>query len=67
MLTRTDQVAAPWICVRADHKKPARLAIIRHLLLTLAPKSVRKDVEAPDPTVLFPFEASALADGRLAR
>jgi polyphosphate kinase 2 len=67
MLTHTDQTCAPWICVRADHKKPARVAIIRHLLHTLAPKAVRKHIEPADPTVLFPFEPSALSDGRLAR
>ena len=53
--------------MRADHKKPARLAIIRHLLHTLAAKPDRKGVEAADPTVLFPYEPSCLSDGRLAR
>lgn len=67
MLSRTDHPAAPWTCVRADHKKPARLAIIRHLLHTLAAKPERKGVDAPDPTVLFPYEPSCLSDGRLAR
>jgi polyphosphate kinase 2 len=67
MLTHTDHLAAPWTCVRADHKKPARLAIIRHLLHSLGAKSVRQGVEPPDATVLFPFDTSALSDGRLAR
>lgn len=67
MLTRTNHGAAPWTCVRADHKKAARLAIIRHLLASLAPKLLHKDLAPADPAVLFPFEPSALADGRLAR
>jgi polyphosphate kinase 2 len=67
MLARTHTEATPWYCVRGDHKKPARLNIIRHLLGELAPAKLRKGVEAPDPAVLFRFEPSALTDGRLAR
>jgi len=40
MLERTHNSIAPWHCVRADHKKPARLAIIRHLLQRVAPPEV---------------------------
>ena len=67
MLRRTHSMPAPWTCVRSDHKTPARLAVIRHLVHALAPGSIAKEVAAPDPKVLFPFELSALADGRLAR
>ncbi len=67
MLRRTDTAAAPWTCVRADHKKAARLNIIRHLVKTIAPKDIAKTVDAPDPDVLFPFELAALDDGRLAK
>jgi polyphosphate kinase 2 len=67
MLTRTDCAAAPWVCVRADHKKAARLNIIRHIIRSIAPKDIAKDFEKPDPEVLFPFDVSALNDGRLAR
>ena len=67
MLVATHTSIAPWICVRADDKKPARKAVIRHLLLTLAPAEVAADVKAPDPDLLFAFEPSAIADGRLAR
>jgi hypothetical protein len=65
MLTRTSTPHAPWTVVRADHKKRARLNIIRHLVRTLAPKDIRHAVDAPDPDVLFPFEMAALDDGRL--
>ncbi len=67
MLMRTSTAVAPWICVRADHKKVAHLNIIRHLVHALAPKKIAKKLEAPDPDVLFEFEVSALTDGRLER
>jgi polyphosphate kinase 2 len=66
-LRRTDCAEAPWICVRGDRKKAARLSIISHLVHTLAPPEIAKDLPAPDPAVLFPFELSALTDGRLER
>jgi len=67
MLQATHTGHAPWVCVRADHKKAARLNVIRHLLHTLAPEAVRGDTEPPDAEVLFAFDKSALRDGRLAR
>ncbi len=67
MLGRTHTALAPWICVRADHKKPARLNVIRYLLQRLVPPTIAKDFPSPDPKVLFPFEEEALADGRLAK
>ncbi|MEO5494069.1 MAG: polyphosphate kinase 2 [Sphingomonas sp.] len=65
MLIATSSAVAPWICVRADHKKKAHKAVIQHVLRALAPDEVAKTVEAPDAEVLFPFEAKALKDGRL--
>lgn len=67
MLKRTHTDAAPWVCVRADDKKAARINIIRHLLHRIAPKHALDGVEKPDPSILFPFELSALTDGRLHR
>jgi polyphosphate kinase 2 len=67
MLTRTHSKHAPWTVVRGDRKKPARLAIMRHLLHELAPPELRKGVAKPDRDVLFKFEKSALTDGRLER
>ncbi len=65
-LLRTHSAIAPWTCVRADHKKKARLAVIRHLLHVLACPDISPDCERPDPKILFPFEKIALEDGRLA-
>jgi len=67
MLKRTQTPAAPWTIVRSDHKKRAHLALLSHLVRTLAPKSLADEVDGPDPDVLFPFELGVLEDGRLAR
>jgi polyphosphate kinase 2 len=67
MLLRTHTPIAPWVCVRADHKKPARLNVIRHLLHTLAPADIRAGIDPPDPEILFQFEPAAITDGRLAK
>ena len=67
MLMRTHTPISPWTCVRSDHKKPARLAVIRHLLNAIGCPDISRKVEDPDPKVLFTFEAAALKDGRLAR
>ena len=66
MLARTHTPLAPWVCVRADNKKKARVAVMRHLLRTIAPAEVARQVKAPDPDVLFAFEVAATGDGRLA-
>jgi polyphosphate kinase 2 len=67
MLQRTSTALCPWICVRADHKHKARLALLSHLAHALAPPQIAADVPPPDPAVLFPFDAAALSDGRLER
>lgn len=65
MLVRTNTDFAPWVCVHTDHKKKARLAVIQHILQTLAPDEICGDYDHPDPKVLYRFEPSALTDGRL--
>lgn len=67
MLMRTHSAPAPWICVRADHKKAARLNVLRWLLHGTADKKALKSIPKPDPDVIFSFEPTALQDGRLAR
>ncbi len=66
MLERTNTVLAPWHCVRADHKKRARLAIIRHLIQRVAPSDIARAIDPPDAEVLFLFDPAAITDGRLA-
>jgi polyphosphate kinase 2 len=65
MLTRTHQASTPWVCVVTDDKKTARLNVMRHVVRTIAPKELAKEVEKPDPKVLFEFEIGAIAEGRL--
>ncbi len=67
MLRRTHTKEAPWVIVRTDHKKKARLDTMRYLLNELAPKAISKNIEKPDPKVVFEFETEALTDGRLER
>ncbi|CAN5177633.1 polyphosphate kinase 2 [soil metagenome] len=67
MLMRTHSTPAPWVCVRANHKKAARLNILRWLLHVSAPKKLLKGIARPDPEVIFKFEPAALTDGRLAK
>ena len=67
MLLRTHTPIAPWVCVRADHKKQARLNVIRHLLHALAPAEISAGVDPPDPEIIFQFDQAALTDGRLAK
>ncbi len=67
MLMRTHTPSSPWTCIRSDHKKAARLAALRHLLNVIGCPAISRKVQDPDPDVLFPFDAKALADGRLQR
>ncbi len=67
MLMRTSTTVAPWVCVRGDKKKKARPAVIRHILDELASDKITKSLEPVDPDILFPFDQTALKDGRLAR
>ena len=67
MLRRTHTAIAPWVCVRADKKKVARLNVIRHMLHALAPVDITAGIDPPDPAVLFSFDPSAIDDGRLAK
>jgi polyphosphate kinase 2 len=67
MLVRTHTAWAPWTCVRNDHKKRGRRNLMRHLLHAIGPPELAVEAGAPDPEVVFPFDAAALNDGRLAR
>ncbi len=64
MLVRTDSEVAPWWCVQADHKKAARLNVMRHLIRQVAGED---GADPPDDDVLFRFDPGALTNGRLAK
>ena len=61
MLAETHTLYAPWTVVATDHKKTARLNVIRHVLTRLGAPGV--DPEKPDKDVVVPADQ---ADGRLA-
>ncbi|HYC74417.1 polyphosphate kinase 2 [Brevundimonas sp.] len=61
MLAETHTAHAPWTVVATDHKKTARLNVIRHVLTRLGAPGV--GAEKPDKDVVFPADE---ADGRLA-
>lgn len=65
MLVGTDSAAAPWVVVRADHKKAARLAIIADITSRLDYKDqIRYPV---DEHIVRRFDSTCLTDGTLAR
>ena len=66
MLARTHSVAAPWIVVRADDKRHARLALIRDLLVRLGEQE-RDDQELPDPATVFLYDDAARDQGLISR
>jgi polyphosphate kinase len=65
MLTATHNKITPWMCVRGNSKKPARLAIISHVLAELACPNLTEKPPKADSGLLFPFASKALTDGRL--
>ncbi|MBB5372509.1 polyphosphate kinase 2 [Acidocella aromatica] len=65
MLRQTDSAAAPWMIVRANDKKAARLAIIADLIRRIDYKnSTPHDV---DEQIVCRFDESCLTNGMLAR
>jgi polyphosphate kinase 2 len=67
MLARTHSEHAPWTIVRADDKRHAQLALIRHVLQTLEYPSRGAELSGPDARVAFPWSPDCASDGRLAR
>lgn len=66
MLLATHRPEAPWIVVRSNKKKKARLAMLAHLLSVCDYPERSKALPAPDPDILFAFDPGAITDGRLA-
>jgi polyphosphate kinase len=66
MLIRTHTAPAPWTIVRADDKEHARLNVIRDLLWRHHFPDRRKELELPDPNLVFAFDAGDLETGMIA-
>ncbi len=67
MLADTSHDAAPWVTVRANSKKEARLAVQAWLLRQLACPHLTAAPETPDPDVIARFEPQQIGNGWLAR
>jgi polyphosphate kinase len=67
MLLRTHQSEAPWIVVRSDDKRQARLNLIRDMLARIPSPEVNPRCARPDPRVAREFSEALLGGGWLAR
>jgi polyphosphate kinase 2 len=67
MLRRTHRPEAPWMIVRADDKRSARLNVIRDILARLPYGSRRKLPGEADPNVVREFSEELIASGWLAK
>ena len=56
MFARTHTATAPWTIVRANHKKTARLNIIRDFLTRMDYPDKDHELVLPDPDVVFTYE-----------
>jgi polyphosphate kinase 2 len=65
MLAETSSEQSPWIVVRADDKRAARLNVIRDLISRLACPETDKHLASPDRSIVFPYNPRA-SGGRLA-
>jgi len=67
MLRRTHTLAAPWQVVSADHKRRARINVIRDLLSRIDYHGKDEQLLAADPDVVFPYEDECIVSGKIAR
>lgn len=67
MLAATSSPKSPWIVVRADDKRVARLNVIRDLISHLACLETDKHLASPDRRVVFPYDAARADRQHLAR
>lgn len=62
MLRGSDSGTAPWVVVRADDKKAARLAVIRDIIGRVAYRDADRSLAHPDQAVLRRFDATQIGD-----
>ena len=67
MLRRTHHRAAPWIVIRADDKRQARLNVIRDMLARIPAPQVKRRLARPDARVAREFNQRLLESGWVAR
>ena len=67
MLLGTHTPAAPWLIVRTDSKRHARLNLMRDILSRVHYAGKRKALVQPDRDIVFEFTPDCVAEHRLAR
>jgi polyphosphate kinase 2 (PPK2 family) len=67
MLLRSHTAAAPWLIVRTDSKRHARLNLMRDILSRLNYAGKRQAFVQPDRNIVFEFTPHSVAAERLAR
>ena len=67
MLETTSSPESPWIVVRADDKRAARLNVIRDLISRLACPETDKHLASPDRNIVFPYHAKRADRRQLTR
>lgn len=67
MFARTHSVFAPWIIMKADDKRAARLNIIRDLLSRCEYDGKGRHADPPDPNLVFVYDELAVTNGIIAQ
>ena len=67
MLAATSSPESPWVVVRADDKRAARLNVIRDLIARLACPETDRHLATPDRSIVFPYDAERADHQQLAR
>ncbi len=66
MFARTHNLISPWIVVRADDKRQARINLIRDLLARIHYKDADKALLTPNPNIVFAYDEAYLHNGMIA-
>jgi polyphosphate kinase 2 len=66
MLERTSSKSSPWVIVKADNKRAARLNLIRDILSRIDCPEKNEHLCRPDHKIVFTYNHSLLKNGRLA-
>jgi polyphosphate kinase 2 len=66
MFARTSTPLSPWLVVRADDKRAARLNVIRDLIARLVCPETNKHLAVPDLEIVFPYDEARAKAGLLA-
>ncbi len=66
MFARTHAPLSPWMVIRADRKRVARLNLIKDLLLRLNYDGKDESLVLPNPDVVFTYDEACLKNGMIA-